>query len=197
MSDCCMLIAFNFSPFVSEGQHLHVSHGFTLFLFPVLSSSLSFKSIYWLQVHPVKANKLLVLWSLFLSQKSPRLLCFPPSQIELRPAKTGFHAQNPSFLPLQPQWQLHPPQGELINYGWMFDWQRLNDRSSVLTRLPHTENLVPIVLFKTCQMITKKLFFAQPVELALSPLLSGQDTGSNMFMQMVFMKDEAPYNGRR
>lgn len=97
-----------------------------------------------LQVYPVKTNKLLVSWSLFWSQKSPRLLS---PRILTWAHQDQFHAQNPSFLPLQPQWQLNPPQGILINYGWMFDWQRLNDRSSVLTRLPHTENLVPIVLF--------------------------------------------------
>lgn len=92
-----------------------------------------------------------------------------------------FHVQNPPFVPLQPLWQLHPPQGKLINYGWMFDWQRLNDRSSVLTQLPHTENLVPIVLFKTCQMITEKLLFTQLVE--LFPLTSVQDIC--MFVQMI------------
>lgn len=92
----------------------------------------------------------------------------------LQLTKVGFplsdwvHVQNPPFLRVQPQWQLHPPQGKVINYGWMFDWQRLNDRSSVLTQLPHIENLVPIVLFKTCQMITVRPLFTQQAGLALN-----------------------------
>lgn len=157
-----------------------------LLLFLVFSSSLSFKSIYWL---PIGCRSILLkpISFLFLGLwfwvRSHQLL----SSCRLTWAcQDWFHAQNPSFLCLQPQWQLRPPQGKLINYGWMFDWQRLNDRSSVLTRLPYTENLVPIVLFKTCQMITEKLFFAQRVELAFPPFLSAQDIRSIcMFMQMI------------
>lgn len=154
----------------------HASHGFTLFSLPFSQC----EALHWVSSPFTGCRSILLkpisflFFGLCFWVRSPQDCppsCRPlhSSQIELRPAKTGFHAENPSFLPLQPQWQLHPPRGKLINYGWMFDWQRLNDRSSVLTRLPHTENLVPIVLFKTCQTITEKLFFAQPVELALSP----------------------------
>ncbi|KAJ4919400.1 hypothetical protein JOQ06_018498, partial [Pogonophryne albipinna] len=31
---------------------------------------------------------------------------------------------------LQPSDRPSLPRGKLINYSWMFDWQRLNDRSS-------------------------------------------------------------------
>lgn len=119
-----------------------------------------------MQVYALKANKRLVSCSLFLSQKPPRLLS--PRRMSWA-RQDWFHDENPSFLSLQSQWQLRPPQGKLINYSWMFDWQRLNDRSSVLTWLPHTENLVPVVFFKTCQMITDKLLFAWRVELSFCP----------------------------
>ena len=138
--------------------------------FSVFSISLCFKSIYWLPIGCrsilLKPISFLFLGLLFLSQKSPRLLSLQIDLITSGP----FPCIKSLFLPFQPRWQLHPPQGKLINYGWMFDWQRLNDRSPVLTRLPHTENLVPIVLFKTCQIITVKLLLEWRVELAFPRL---------------------------
>ena len=99
-----------------------------------------------LQVHPVKANKLLVSWSFVLGSKVTKIAF--PSADWLEHARTGSTFKIPLSCPSSLQWQLRPPRGKLINYGWMFDWQRLNDRSSVLTWLPHTENSVPIVFKK-------------------------------------------------
>lgn len=99
-----------------------------------------------LQVHPVKANKLLVSWSFVLGSKVTKIAF--PSADWLEHARTGSTFRIPLSCPSSLQWQLRPPRGKLINYGWMFDWQKLNDRSSVLTWLPHTENSVPIVFLK-------------------------------------------------
>lgn len=144
-----------------------------------------------LQVHPVKANKLLVSWSFVLGSKVTKIAF--PSADWLEHARTGSTFRIPLSCPSSLQWQLRPPRGKLINYGWMFDWQKLNDRSSVLTWLPHTENSVPIVFLKkkkTCQMIIGKVVFAQRGE------CSSHQKHLHAHVNDL-LKDEARHNGGR
>jgi len=105
--------------------------------------------------------------------------------------RTGSMLKILPSLALHSQWQLLPPKGKLINYGWMFDWQRLNDSSSVLTSLPHTKNLVPIVLLKTCQIITTKLLIAAHLFTVFGP-----GRCQNIHVNY-FMKDKAQHNEGR